>query len=463
MPAIPRLRSDLEVRPRRDGTVEVRDPRLFQIFTVDLDDWRVAEAFDGARDPAAVASVVSHRALSPHDVEALAGDFDRLHLLDSARAKEARPPKDALAPPSQMAASPPLERASVPEEGARWDCHACGACCHNLAVELSPDEDARIDRGLYADILGDGDYAEEQFLSPGEPARRVLRQRPDAGNACVFLLEDGRCAVHARQGMSAKPNACQTFPLLIVRVPFRAPRLGLRVNCASMDASATTGKTLEEHRAHAEAVFSKIPLHKIPARFQVFGVELAFTRYEAMCDELQAILALEGLTTAALRRVDRALLGGRVGRRRRRWATSIAEYVAREAAGELPIGDGAYRLALRRVPNAAECLRAIAEGEAAPSVSPEVDAYLRGQLGHVLWVGGPLHAPDAGLGLVAVMIALEAAMHVAASVPAREALRAATRAFDVFSAPALETLEHAWPVLEAIDPRYVARLREEMF
>ena len=43
----------------------------------------------------------------------------------------------------------------------------------------------------------------------GEPVKRVLRQRAEDKEACIFLAPNGLCYVHARQGMEAKPNACQ--------------------------------------------------------------------------------------------------------------------------------------------------------------------------------------------------------------------------------------------------------------
>jgi len=456
---IPALRRDLEVRPRRDGTVEVRDPRLLQIFTVDEEDWIVAQAFDGSSDAAQVAvKLAGKRTMSALEVGSLAADFDRLCLLDSARAKKAKPAKDTLAPPSLMD-SGRLVGSPIPEPGARWTCHGCGACCHNLAVELTKPEDARIDRSLYDDILGDQDYAEEQFISPGEPARRILRQQPERGQACIFLLPDGLCAIHARQGMEAKPNACQTFPLMVVKAPYRPARLGVRVNCQSMGRSSESGPPLEVHLEHASRIFSGLPLHRIPSRFEMFGAELSFRTFEAITDDIQAELALLGVTAAALRSIDKKHLGGRITRRKKSWALEIAAYVKAEAAGTIPTGEGAYRWALQRVVRANDALRSLAEDRAAPAVKPEVDRFLRAQLAHVLWLGGPLHAPDAGIGLVGLMIALEASVH---AVGPQGTVEEATHAFDVFTSPVLETLEHMWPVLDAIDPRYAKRVREEM-
>lgn len=457
--AIPALRADLEVRPRK-GVVEVRDPRLRQIFTIDDEDWMVAAAFDGRSDAASVArTLTGKRDLTASDITDLAADFERLFLLDTPRARAAQPAEDTLPPPSLYGSAPRHQGLLVSEQAARWTCHACGACCHDLAVELTPEEDARLDRSLYTDILGDGDYAEEQFLSPGEPARRVLRQWPERKNACIFLLEDGRCVVHARQGMAAKPNACQTFPLLVVKPPRRPARLGLRINCRSMSRSWQTGPLLADEEAHAQRVFGQIPIHTMPQRFELFGAEIGWKTFESITAELQSILALDGVTAASLSAIDRQLLGGRVKRAAPRWGSRVAEYVRDEAEGKIPTGDGAYRIALRRVKRAPEVLRSMAARLPPPAVTPEIQAFLRTQLGHVLWLGGPLNAPDAGFGLVALVLALTATLHATGP---RGTLAEAEAAFDVFTAPLLETNDHFWPVLDAIDPRYARRTRQEM-
>jgi hypothetical protein len=46
------------------------------------------------------------------------------------------------------------------QEAARWSCHACGACCHGLVVEISREEESRIDAKLYPDLLGAEHFAE---------------------------------------------------------------------------------------------------------------------------------------------------------------------------------------------------------------------------------------------------------------------------------------------------------------
>ena len=90
---------------------------------------------------------------------------------------------------------------------------------------------------------------------------------------------------------------------------------------------------------------------------------------------------------------------------------------------------------------------------------PRVESFLRAQIGHVLYISGPLNFPDAGIGLVGIMLGLLSAMF---AIGESGTLKTANTAFEVFMMPLLETMEHAWPILDAIDERYAGRLRTEL-
>lgn len=456
--AIPPLRKALDVRPRRDGSVEIRDPQLLQILTVDGGDFEVAAAFDGALDADGIRKKVGRR-VSRERVLEVAEEFAGLYLLDTPEARAAKPAKENVAPWSQLGSKRGLTVLPVAEPGATWTCHGCGACCHNLAVELSPEEEARIDPALYQDVLRGQPYFEEQFISPNEPAKKVLRQHANRRNACIFLAPDGLCYVHARQGMQAKPNACQMFPLMVVHVPRRPPRLGVRVNCQSMYLSHDGGPALEAQVGHAFGVYKSLELHKAPARVEMFGAEVSFATYDRISGELEALFASEGLNAASIRTFDRKYLGGRVKKARARWGVRVLRYVVEEKTGGVPVEAGAYADSLLRVKRWREALLAMASGLPPPAVKRAVELFFRRQLGHLLYMCGPLNAPDAGYGFVALLLGLEAAMHAIGS---KDDLAQANHAFDVFSAPLVETLEHFWPVLEAIDARYAQKVKEEM-
>jgi Fe-S-cluster containining protein len=456
--AIPALRSALDVRTRSDGTVEIRDPVLLQILSVDARDYQVAAAFDGTLDADGVRRKVG-RSVSKARVLSVAKEFRELHLLDTPEAKKAKPQKENVPPWSQLGSKRSIEVRPIAEADARWTCNGCGACCHNLAVELTPEEEGRIDGALYADVLGTQGFVEEIFISPSEPARRVLRQIPERDNACIFLAPDGLCWVHARQGMEHKPNACQMFPLIVLHVPRKPPRLGTRTNCQTMYETFEKGPNISVHTDHAMRGYKGYELHKAPARVEMFGGEISFSSFDRISNELKELLEERGLNDEALRHFDKKYLGGRVRKSRAKYAMRVLQYVVEEKTGGVPVQGGAYAESLPRVRRWKEALLAMASSLPPPAVAPRVSAFLRRQLGHVLYLCGPLNAPDAGYGFVALLLALEASMH---AVGTREDLIQANHAFDVFTAPLVETLEHLWPLLEAIDARYARKVKEEM-
>ena len=456
---IPALRGDLEFQRRRDGTVEIRDPFLLQILTVDSTDFGVATAFDGERALDAIAKDLAKTIVASR-VEHVADQFDRLGLLDTPEVWTREPESDAVAPWGQMSSRAGLSVIPEAQPAARWDCHGCGACCHGLQVELTEAEDARIDRSRYHDLLGDEDYAEKVFLNPNEPVRRVLRQNNDDADSCIFLSKDGLCLIHARQGMEAKPDACQIFPLMVLRVPWRQPRLGVRINCQSMFLSFDDEDTpLSAHAAHALRVARREPVHAAPAKLDWFGTRIGFRDFDDRCRGITQILEPLGATPAAIRKIDRAYLDGRVAKVRRTYGKAVGEYTRGEIEGELTVGSGAYHDQLERLVLGQAAIVAMARGERPPELAPEIAGFFARQIQHVLYLCGPLNAPDAGYGTVALFLAVEAAMH---AVGPGGTIDEANVALDVFTIPLLETLEHMWPILNAIDPDYASSLRKEM-
>jgi hypothetical protein len=133
--------------------------------------------------------------------------------------------------------------------------------------------------------------------------------------------------------------------------------------------------------------------------------------------------------------------------------------MVQEKEGPVPIESGAYGDLVRRLPRGKKAYEAMAAGLPAPDLRPRVAAFLTRQIGHVLYSFGTLNAPDGGYGLVALILGVEAAMHAAGK---SLDLEMANLAFDAFTSPLLETLEHLWPIFEAVDPRYTKRLKKEM-
>lgn len=446
---------------RPDGYVDVRDPRLFSVYTLDASYLDVAAYFDGARSAAEVRSAMranGARAFDPRRITEVAEELGALFLLDTEEAASAEPVPENAAPHGLLEGTERRLRV-LPnvEPDARWSCHACGACCHGLVVEITEEEEQRIDARLYADVLGGEHFAHDAFIDPVEPAKRILRQRKDRNDACVFLSEDGLCLVHARQGMEHKPDACQIFPYMVIHVPDEPPRIALRTNCHSMYRSFRDGASVEEAIPEVRRLTKTHASLRVPSRIPVFRRERSAGQVSRLFSKVASVLEREGGTPAALREIDDKLLKGRARASRRAYGRRLLEYLALEREGRVPVEEGGLSHQLRLVQRPKAALEAMARGKNPPATPEPVAHFLGRQARLALYGFGPLNLPDAGVGLVALMLSLEAALH---AVGPRGRLRTANRAFMAFASPLLESTTHAWPLLDAIDPDLAAQLRK---
>ncbi len=388
----------------------------------------------------------------------VAADYRSLHLLDMAEVDDVEPAEDSRTPYAQFQ-SVAKRLPVIPESHGdpRWACRACGRCCHGLTVELTSEEEARIDPSLYPDLLGPDPFAEWVFLDPEQPARRALRQKKNG--ACIFLDNQGLCAIHARQGMSAKPDPCQIFPHVVVHVPDGPPRLTLRLNCDSMHETFEKGPLPEAHQANVQRVAHGAPTLQAPRKVSVFGRTWTFNRFNQWLFRAIHILEDEGFRAESLREIDHALLGGRVRRSRRRFGRNMLRYVVAERSSDIPVEAGGFGPQLARVRRGEEAFQAMARGALPPRVASRTEAFLSRQAIQALYGLGPLQLSDAGLGLTALVLAFESILH---AVGPRGRLKTANTAFLVLTGPFLETTHQSWPALESIDPDYTRRLKEEL-
>lgn len=122
---------------------------------------------------------------------------------------------------------------------ARWDCHGCGDCCRGY--ELGP-----VEPSVIADLTARGVAA--AWPPAGQQPWHVERTLPDGTTRtvlahidghCVFLRDDGRCAVHALYGAEAKPGFCRLYPLRLVVDPLGTVAT-IRASCPSAGKTAST-------------------------------------------------------------------------------------------------------------------------------------------------------------------------------------------------------------------------------
>jgi len=139
----------------------------------------------------------------------------------------------------------PVLMPSVPEQ--RYSCHGCGDCCRDFTIELRGDDFERVQAQGWDAELGEPFWV-------AFAGRRWLRQRADG--ACIFLGEGGKCRIHARHGLAAKPVACQLFPFSFAPGP-RGAQVGVNFACVSVRRSA--GASLVTHEAELRQLQSMVP------------------------------------------------------------------------------------------------------------------------------------------------------------------------------------------------------------
>lgn len=147
--------------------------------------------------------------------------------------------------------------------GQRYTCHGCGNCCRDFTVQLRPKDVARIvEQGWMARL------ATNPIVS--FRGQHYLRQRADG--ACIFLMGDGRCQVHAEYGFEAKPIACQMFPYMVAPSHATA-QMGVSFACQSV--VENKGKLVNEQVNDA----LRIALRGLPETLRpVTGLTLAHKR-----------------------------------------------------------------------------------------------------------------------------------------------------------------------------------------
>lgn len=134
----------------------------------------------------------------------------------------------------------------VPLASQRYSCHGCGDCCRDFTVQLSDADLARLDAQQWRARL-------EEPVTVEFRGQTFLRQREDG--ACIFLMENGLCRVHAEFGFEQKPLACRVFPFSLAPGP-RTALAGINFACQSVreNRGATLGSHLESLRDFQQAL-----------------------------------------------------------------------------------------------------------------------------------------------------------------------------------------------------------------
>jgi len=153
----------------------------------------------------------------------------------------------------------------------RFACGGCTACCRHFA--LGPVEPAVVARLTALEIGRDWSPAAAGFAvrRPGPDGAEgwFLTRRPDG--ACVFLRDDGLCAVHALHGEAAKPAFCREYPFMVIAEP-TGPAVVVRGDCGGWADSFATAPTAASQadailalpRAHPPGALRLDPIPLVP-------------------------------------------------------------------------------------------------------------------------------------------------------------------------------------------------------
>ena len=223
----------------------------------------------------------------------------------------------------------PVLMPSVPEQ--RYSCHGCGDCCRDFTIELRGDDFERVQAQGWDAELGEPFWV-------AFAGRRWLRQRADG--ACIFLGEGGKCRIHARHGVAAKPVACQLFPFSFAPGP-RMAQIGVNFACVSVRRSA--GAALVTHEAELRRLQAMVPeaLERMPVadlapdlaatEQEVEAVTQAFDGWLAD-DSIAGSVRLEGFAWLA-----QSLHEARLSRVRGERLVELLHTLVRAAPNELPL------------------------------------------------------------------------------------------------------------------------------
>lgn len=213
----------------------------------------------------------------------------------------------------------------------RYSCHGCGDCCRDFTIELRGDDFDRLRAQGWESEMGGPFWV-------AFAGRRWLRQREDG--ACVFLGPEGRCRIHARHGLEAKPVACQLFPFSFAPAPGGA-EVGVNFACVSVRRSAGAG--LASHRSELGRLQAAVPEACEPAPLAELeaGVPAEPREVDAVARALDAWLS-DGAVSGATRLqgfawLAQSLCGARLARVRGERLEELLGTLVEAAPAELPM------------------------------------------------------------------------------------------------------------------------------
>lgn len=143
---------------------------------------------------------------------------------------------------------------NLPVTDQRYSCHGCGNCCRDFTVQLRAADFAKLQEQAWEQRLN-------QPVTIEFRGRTYLRQRPDG--ACIFLMDNGLCRIHAEFGFENKPIACQLFPFHLT--PEHHGRIAAGINFACQSVLENKGAALPSHGPELKRMAAAIDELAAPA------------------------------------------------------------------------------------------------------------------------------------------------------------------------------------------------------
>jgi lysine-N-methylase len=299
LPARPRLSERAWLRRHlTDGRERtfVHDAATGGLLELDREAELVALAADGTRDVEGLRLAVGAE-LGAATVE---GVLEVLTALDAqGLLVDGPPPRGANAASGNVDERTedvrPLER--LP--GHRFACSGRGSCCRQYAsIVVTQGDLVRARRAGLRVLPGalPGDADEERVLSPlaGSVAGGRFAMALVDG-ACRELEDDGRCGLHVRGGLLAKPAGCRTYPAALVDdgVTVRVA-LGLECDCAFDRAPVDGAPLLPE--AHTTRDVRDVPVRRLREQIPFTDASsVTPAELRRWADEARAALPRSGL------------------------------------------------------------------------------------------------------------------------------------------------------------------------
>lgn len=209
----PRLGDHIKARQHVQGSrrfVILHDTQTDAIAEVDSTTWVVLSCADGTRDVAGLVAAASRLGVTVRG-ELVSEVLERLQaqgMLDEGP-PSSMPDQVELRPRNQTwDASRPVE----PLPDVTWACDGRGLCCSMFETVLMTPTDVHRAYGAWPEIQLH-DVPVHRLMTPERgSAPSPINVPPLVEGSCAFLVEQGRCGIHAREGLQAKPSGCRLFP-----------------------------------------------------------------------------------------------------------------------------------------------------------------------------------------------------------------------------------------------------------